>query len=499
MNKVNHKIKDAGALIPHAKKHLAKNRKKSDAKPSNERQTLRKVWPQPDWIQLLESGVELNALVYMAVLYNSFRSSPRYKFACVDHAMWSDAFYEGIEVMRKLFDSVRTFDEAKAIKDGYHKHFGIVKSDFKNNNLINTYPAYALGSGESRTIYTNFCLSSKQHELVQWLEELDWPYNKSAIKANLFPVKLQSGRWALGKPNKRSWTFGNDDIYETKEACLDAFRKLYIKVREKTWNPCKAPFELTQIQVAKKNVTGDDIINDFGFRGVQFGRSMGDAERQLWLDQIYHALDVYADVIGIPNKKWLGLGGLGIAFGARGSGTAMAHYEPRLGVVALTRKSGPGSLAHEHLHALDHHLRKKLKSPHNFKFATQVLQNLSHSTLIKQHKIPRHYLVLKKFFQLGRYENDKHRFVSQARKLSAQHRGRKYWASTVELYARCYEAYIEDKLAKLGIHCPWLVSGTLESDYPAEYSHKHPYPIGAERLEFYQLWEEFFTALFRKS
>ena len=44
---------------------------------------------------------------------------------------------------------------------------------------------------------------------------------------------------------------------------------------------------------------------------------------------------------------------LAIAFGARGSGSALAHFEPARNVINLTKLKGAGSLAHEWGHALD--------------------------------------------------------------------------------------------------------------------------------------------------
>lgn len=44
---------------------------------------------------------------------------------------------------------------------------------------------------------------------------------------------------------------------------------------------------------------------------------------------------------------------LAIAFGARGSGAALAHYEPERNVINLTKMKGAGCLAHEWGHALD--------------------------------------------------------------------------------------------------------------------------------------------------
>ena len=53
-------------------------------------------------------------------------------------------------------------------------------------------------------------------------------------------------------------------------------------------------------------------------------------------------------------------GTLAIAFGARGSGNAAAHYEPLRTVINLTKMHGAGSLAHEWWHGLDDYLGTKM-------------------------------------------------------------------------------------------------------------------------------------------
>jgi hypothetical protein len=67
-----------------------------------------------------------------------------------------------------------------------------------------------------------------------------------------------------------------------------------------------------------------------------------------------------ANLLGLPPKAISLDGELGIAFGARGSGSAAAHYEPGRVVINLTRTRGAGSLAHELGHAFDDYFGKKL-------------------------------------------------------------------------------------------------------------------------------------------
>ena len=107
-----------------------------------------------------------------------------------------------------------------------------------------------------------------------------------------------------------------------------------------------------------KDVKAEDFMNEFGFRGVQFGNWTNQADRQMAVNQAYDAFMDLSNLIGIPPKALSLNGELGIAFGARGSGSALAHYEPNEVVINLTKTRGAGSLAHEWWHALDNYFAR---------------------------------------------------------------------------------------------------------------------------------------------
>lgn len=107
-----------------------------------------------------------------------------------------------------------------------------------------------------------------------------------------------------------------------------------------------------------KDVKAEDFMNEFGFRGVQFGNWTNQADRQMAVNQAYDAFMDLSKLIGIPPKALSLNGELGIAFGARGSGSALAHYEPSEVVINLTKTKGAGSLAHEWWHALDNYFAR---------------------------------------------------------------------------------------------------------------------------------------------
>jgi uncharacterized protein YcfJ len=106
---------------------------------------------------------------------------------------------------------------------------------------------------------------------------------------------------------------------------------------------------------------GQDFLDAFGFRGVEFGEWNDQDERQEVLNHAYDGLLDLAELLNVPPKALSLNGDLALAFGSRGRGlsSAKAHYERDYGVINLTKLTGAGSLAHEWYHALDHYLGRQ--------------------------------------------------------------------------------------------------------------------------------------------
>ncbi|HCG4536216.1 hypothetical protein LG296_20795 (plasmid) [Ureibacillus chungkukjangi] len=107
--------------------------------------------------------------------------------------------------------------------------------------------------------------------------------------------------------------------------------------------------------------TPEEFILKFGFRGTQFGHYVEDSMARAHLVNSSRALIDLADILGIDvNDVSLG-NELGMAFGARGKGRALGHYEPRENVINLTKEKGSlGILSHEWFHAYDRFLSLKI-------------------------------------------------------------------------------------------------------------------------------------------
>lgn len=117
---------------------------------------------------------------------------------------------------------------------------------------------------------------------------------------------------------------------------------------------------------------GEEEYKAFGFRGVQFGNWANDADRQAALNNAYDSFMHLAELLGVSPAAISLNGELGLAFGARGSGNANAHYESGEVVINLTKTRGAGSLAHEWWHALDNYFARRGGIPHGFATATNI-------------------------------------------------------------------------------------------------------------------------------
>lgn len=105
-----------------------------------------------------------------------------------------------------------------------------------------------------------------------------------------------------------------------------------------------------------KHAKADNFLDIFQFKGGEFGNWVNEKERQASLDYCYDALMDLSDSLEISRDS-ITLGHqLNIAFGARGHGSALAHFEPLYNVINLTKMKGAGSLGHEWIHALDFYL-----------------------------------------------------------------------------------------------------------------------------------------------
>lgn len=99
----------------------------------------------------------------------------------------------------------------------------------------------------------------------------------------------------------------------------------------------KVPEEVIRLSQELSGVKKpEDLIDIYSFRGVQFGNWVQDAAGRYHVLCCGNALADLATILNLPRQAVSLYGSLGIAFGARGSGAALAHFEPSTNVMNIT-------------------------------------------------------------------------------------------------------------------------------------------------------------------
>lgn len=237
------------------------------------------------------------------------------------------------------------------------------------------------------------------------------------------------------------------------------------------------------------NVRGKDMLDNFGFYGGEFGNWLSENDRRWSLNMAFDAFIDLAKTLNISIQDVSLDHRLSIAFGARGSGSALAHYEPLRKVINLTKMKGAGSLAHEWGHALDHYLQLILNQRERG-FATEAFVNQNP--------------ILKKIVDALKYKKTNTGSVINTdfyknsilfgSSFFKQDKG--YWESPVEMFARAFACYINDKCEGqndyLTGHAECAVSIINGKVIKA-------YPIGEERDLLNALFDELFQDLREKN
>lgn len=120
----------------------------------------------------------------------------------------------------------------------------------------------------------------------------------------------------------------------------------------------------------------EDAVIQFSLKAVQFGHWLDDSSGKFHLVKTAEAFQDLADLLSISDQEISFGGRLSIAFGARGSGgraAALAHYEPAMKIINMTKERSPGSLAHEWAHGLDNCIHSVSTGYDTIKFASEGL------------------------------------------------------------------------------------------------------------------------------
>lgn len=237
-----------------------------------------------------------------------------------------------------------------AIPRGTKKATKEVIHDYTVNSTDNGYSVDFKG----KTLQDGF---KNQEEAEKYI--LDFKEN---VKSNLATVEKShiSNEYIIKIRNPRTLktSYTNKKFSNLQDAESYAMAlSMYLKEHGKSlFRPQIQKVE--RLNANSKNATkatGDNILNDFGFKGGEFGNWVTQSERQQFLNYAQDAFTDLATALNIQETDLGQNGDMNIAFGARGKGlsAAVAHFEPAKKVINMTRLKGAGSLAHEYGHSID--------------------------------------------------------------------------------------------------------------------------------------------------
>lgn len=232
----------------------------------------------------------------------------------------------------------------------------------------------------------------------------------------------------------------------------------------------------------EQNATPEKFSDAFGFRGVQFGNYVEGPRRQSDLNRAYDSLMDMADMLKVPPKALSLNGRLGLAFGARGKGgknAAAAHYEPGAVAINLTKGNGAGSLAHEWFHSLDNYfgqndVAKDGDVGSGGEYMTErhrkVKQWNGKEYASVEHPVRQEVYDAFKGVMKAINKSD---MVDRARRLD-EVRSKPYWSTDIEMAARAFERYVQDKAKAVGVENDFLVNIRKADDHGSPDTYAYP-------------------------
>lgn len=379
---------DFGEKIGGARKDLWKDRGLygEDLDAMNEREAEKfvkkdNIWKKPDYQAMLDDGIPLGVVYFIKKARDSLNASPQYyrRDDTPEKRLARQKEYIGtVRQLQEAVEDVRSVEDAMRVCDRFMVGNGYLE---QSQGWGGRGYYSATEKGRENPAITNKLLNTLR---VSSVSGFDRDFTQKAKKDQFLVPKEQkvpAGYSVRYNDGKNTWS-KNDDWkpgtwyvtkgysilqtnFESQEAALKWAQDL-AKGRSRSG---KARFTPPQLAHVKRDgpdfrggqeITGQHFLETFGFRGGEFGNWMNQNDRQASLNMGFEALKDLASALKVSDRDIAYQGTLAIAFGARGSGNAAAHYEPLRKVINLTKMHGAGSLAHEWWHGLDDYLGTRM-------------------------------------------------------------------------------------------------------------------------------------------
>ena len=442
-------------------------------------QPLSKIFPEPEYQKLLESGADQDALILVRAMRSLIPAKGRKRYK-------QQQYVEQVKLIRDFTNKIVSgevpvkwvFDKMEEGGYSYRNLKSVLEQQYKILKDIN-FPEIMADTRPYRIAVGRYSMyQGKEYDppIVRYIvvkngRDIGSAENREGAieilkdhlvqqtkkgKQSQFDVYRRRGEapgWIVGKKVGRNYIDLKTDFQTSQEALAYAEENnaelVELLKKKKAIPEHRRP--LNEERLGKDYREGKDVRPEqfgetFMFRGVEFGNWVEQDRRQQDLNDAYDALMDLANLLHIPPSA-LSLGGqLGLAFGARGKGgkhAALAHYESDKVVINLTKKAGPGSLAHEWWHGLDNYFSRKGGAKYGFvtegKGRKEIRQEMFDA------------------FQAVNKAIAKTAMPGRAELLDSR-RTKDYWTTRPELSARSFENYVIQRLSDSGFTNDYLAN-----------------------------------------
>lgn len=515
--KSGEKIGDFGEVIHGAAKHrraaLAEALNTDKTIEDYHTQPLSRLFPEPDYEKMAAEGTDNRTLAMLALLRNMIPAKPRVPHRLnrwakqvddvrdtagqlLDGSLPADKFIDRIRQERGSYYSemVKTWEmlhrlppaqmkQAAGYRVKSHAYSMVNGKEYNPPKVVHT-----LENEKGRSVLNSEDLNDLYKKAKAYFEQQS-ALPKSAdskTKLDIYQNRRTGEVFIAYGKNKTSLQGGfktaaeaRDYVKNNRAELLEKLNALREQSREEQRNASNR--DRTGPDRREGNVTPEKFSGAFGFRGVQFGNYVEGARRQSDLNRAYDSLMDMADVLKVPAKALSLNGRLGLAFGARGKGgknAAAAHYEPGQVAINLTKGNGAGSLAHEWFHALDNYFGQydaaregeitsgdKFMTSNNKRWPQWNDKEKEYLHPVRQEVYDAFKGVVNAVHKSG--------MVDRARRLD-EVRSKPYWSTDVEMAARAFERYVQDRAKAAGVENDFLVNIRKADDHGSPETYAYP-------------------------
>ncbi|MDJ6367155.1 LPD5 domain-containing protein [Salmonella enterica] len=515
--KSGEKIDDFGEVIHGAAKHrravLADDLNTDKTAEDYRTQPFSKLFPKPDYEKMAAEGTDNKTLAMLALLRNMIPAKPRASHRLnrwakqveevrdtagqlLDGSLPADKFIDRIsqekgshyreivntwEMLHRL--SPAQIEQASGYRVKTHAYSMFGGKEYSPPKVI-----HSLENDKGRSVLDSEDLNDLHKKAKAYFDQQSGS-PKSAddkTKLDIYQHKRSGEVFIAYGKNKTVLQRGFKTPAEAREytkthraGLLEKLNALREQSREEQRNASNR--DRSGPDRREGDVTPEKFSDAFGFRGVQFGNYVEGPRRQSDLNRAYDSLMDMSDVLKVPAKALSLNGRLGLAFGARGKGgknAAAAHYEPGQVAINLTKGNGAGSLAHEWFHALDnyfgqHDVARDSDVASGDRFMTA---RDTRGSLYQPEAYPVREEVYDAFMGVVKAVNNSG--MRRRSLLLDDVRSKPYWSTYVEMSARAFERYVQDKAKAAGVENDYLVNIRKADDHgtPDTYA----YPTNAE-------------------